>query len=224
MPSARAPSRARRSGLRRLARIAGTAIVSGFALFALLLLGVRFIAFPRVETYREALIAALSSQLGQPVEIDSLSAGWDGWNPKIIVGGLRVLDRARASEVPLVELPEVDLVVAWTSLPLMDLRVKELAIERPRLAIRRDRSGMIHLGGLEFDPEHTQDDLRLTDWILRQRQIVIRDALVTWNDDLRNAPQLVLDRVQFRLENRFGHHRFGVAGTPPPELAAPLDL
>jgi uncharacterized protein (TIGR02099 family) len=208
--------------MRRLARIAGTTIVTGFALFALLLLGVRFVAFPRIETYRETLIAALSSQLGQPVEIDSLSAGWDGWNPKIVVGGLRVFDRARASEVPLVELPEVDLVVAWTSLPLMDLRVKELAIERPRLAIRRDRAGMIHVGGLEFDP--ATNDLKLTDWILRQRQITIRDALVTWNDDLRNAPQLVLDRVQIRLENRFGHHRFGVAGTPPPEIAAPLDL
>ncbi len=60
--------------------------------------------------------------------------------------------------------------------------------------------------------------------MLRQREIVIRDALILWDDDLRNAPQLVLDRVQFRLENSFGHHRFGLKGTPPPELAAPLDL
>jgi len=210
--------------LHRFARIAGTAIVGGFALFALVLLGVRFIAFPRIDAYRDTLIATLSSQLGQPVEIDSLTAGWDGWNPKLVVGGLRVLDRARMGETPLVELPEVDLVVAWTSLPLLELHVKELAIERPRLAIRRDRAGMIHVGGLEFDPAHAEDDLPLTDWILRQRQIVVRDALITWNDDLRNAPQLVLDRVQFRLENRFGHHRFGVSGTPPTELAAPLDV
>ena len=60
--------------------------------------------------------------------------------------------------------------------------------------------------------------------MLRQREIVVRDALVTWDDDLRNAPQLVLDRVQFRLENRFGRHRFGLSGTPPAELAAPLDV
>ena len=55
-------------------------------------------------------------------------------------------------------------------------------------------------------------NLPLTDWILRQREIVIRDALIVWDDDLRNAPQLVLDRVQFRLENRFGRHRFGLQG------------
>ena len=126
--------------------------------------------------------------------------------------------------MPLLELPEVDLIVAWTSLPLFELRLKQLVIERPRLAIRRDRGGMLHLAGLEFDPAQATDDLPLTDWILRQRQIVIRDALVTWNDDSRNAPQLVLDRVQFRLENRFGRHRFGIAGTPPADVAAPLDI
>ena len=53
---------------------------------------------------------------------------------------------------------------------------------------------------------------------------MIRDALVTWNDDLRNAPQLVLDRVQVRLENSFGRHRFGLTGAPPSDLAAPIDV
>ncbi len=46
----------------------------------------------------------------------------------------------------------------------------------------------------------------------------------TWNDDLRNAPQLVLDNVHFRLESRFGRHRFGLRGTPPAALAAPVDV
>ena len=36
--------------------------------------------------------------------------------------------------------------------------------------------------------------------------------------------QLVLDRVQLRLEHDFGRHRFGLRGTPPPELAAPIDI
>src|SRR4029453_11836914 len=224
MPFARASFRALGPSLRRLVRIAGVAIVAGFALFALALLAVRFIVFPRIETYRDTLMATLSAQLGQPVEIASLSTGWDGWNPKLVIGGLRVQDRARASGVPLLELPEVDLIVAWTSLPLLELRLKQLIIERPRLAIRRDPKGTLHVAGLEFDPAQATDDLPLSDWVLRQRQIVIRDALVTWNDDLRNAPQLVLDRVQFRLENRFGGHRFGLAGTPPSDLAAPLDI
>jgi hypothetical protein len=77
---------------------------------------------------------------------------------------------------------------------------------------------------MEIDPSQVSDDQPLTDWLLRQREIVVHDALITWDDDQRNAPQLVLDRVQFRLENRFGRHRFGLRGTPPAELASPLDL
>ena len=53
---------------------------------------------------------------------------------------------------------------------------------------------------------------------------LVRDAEITWNDDLRNAPRLVLGRVQFRLENAFGRHRFGLRGTLPdrPAASAPM--
>ena len=97
-------------------------------------------------------------------------------------------------------------------------------IDRPRLAIRRDRAGIVRIAGIEINPAQMADELPLTDWILRQREIVIHDALITWDDDQRNAPQLVLDRVQFRLESQFGRHRFGLKGTPPATLAAPIDL
>jgi len=62
------------------------------------------------------------------------------------------------------------------------------------------------------------------DWLLRQRQIDVRDALLTWNDELRAAPQLVLDHVMFRLEHSFDTLRFGLVGEPPAALASPLDF
>ena len=107
----------------------------------------------------------------------------------------------------------------------MQLRLKQLVIERPRLAIRRDRAGVLHVAGLEFDPAQQTRRLAAHRLAAAAARIVVRDALITWNDDLRNAPQLVLDRVQFRLENEaFGRHRFGLTGTPPAELAAPIDI
>jgi len=227
MPSVRASpraSRARPPALRRLVRVAGIAVIAGFAAFALLLLAVRYVVFPRVESYRDTLAERLTTQLGQPVEIAALSTGWDGWNPKIAIHGFRVREPIASGSAVVLDLPEVDLVVAWTSLPLFDLRLKELAIERPRLAIRRDRAGMLHLAGIEIDPARQAEASALPEWLLRQPRILVRDALILWNDDLRNAPQLVLDRVQFRLENRFGHHQFGIRGTPPAELAAPIDV
>jgi uncharacterized protein YhdP len=224
MPSSRAILRVPRAVTFALVRFLRTIVVVGFATFALALLLLRFVVLPQVENYRDTLAGVLARHLGQPVEIAVLRTGWDGWNPKLVVEGFRVLDKARTSPTPLLALPKLEMIVAWTSVPLLELRLKELIVDGPRLAIRRDRSGVLRIAGLEFDPEQAADELPITDWILRQREIVIRDALIVWDDDLRNAPQLVLDRVQFRLESRFGHHRFGLKGTPPNELAAPIDI
>ncbi|HET7098332.1 MAG TPA: YhdP family protein [Casimicrobiaceae bacterium] len=207
-----------------LARIVRTVVVVGFGLFALTLLALRFIVLPQVESYRDSVAAALSRELKHPVEIASLTTDWDGWNPRLLIQGFRVLERSGSMALPLVELPEVALIVSWTSVPLLELRLKELIIERPRLAIRRSRAGHLQVAGMEFDPTQTEGGSALADWILQQREIVVRDALITWDDDQRNAPQLVLDRVQFKMENIFGRNRFGLRGTPPAELAAPIDV
>ena len=83
-------------------------------------------------------MAKLSSELGQPVAIAAIETGWEGWNPRLTIRGVQVHDRDHPDQPPLVDLPRVDLVVSWTSLPLLDLRFKQLAIDRPQLAVRRD--------------------------------------------------------------------------------------
>ena len=96
MPSPRAILRAPRAVILALVRILRAIVVVGFAAFALALLVVRFVVFPQIESYRDTLASVLARQLGQPVEIAALTTGWDGWNPKLVVEGFRVLDRARA--------------------------------------------------------------------------------------------------------------------------------
>ena len=228
MPLARVPPRAPiESAARRVVRrlqFAGTAVLVLVGAFCALLLAVRFVAFPQVESHRAEIAAYLSTRLGQAVEIDSIATGWDGWNPRLSIRGVHIRDRAGLRSTPLLELPRVDLIVAWTSLPLLELRLRELIVDGPRLSVRRDVKGRLRIAGIEIDPDLPADDTGLTEWLLRQREIVIQHALIIWDDELRNAPQLVLDQVQVRLEHSFGHHRFGLTGTPPPELAAPLDL
>ena len=132
---------------------------------------------------------------------------------------------ARARTAPLLELPRVDLIVAWTSLPLLDLRLKELLIEGPRLAIRRDAAGPVPRRRHRDRSRDRRRRFRASPTgCCASREIVVRDALVTWNDELpQRARSWCSTTSQFRLEQRFGHHRFGLTGVPPTELAAPLD-
>ncbi|TMH62852.1 MAG: TIGR02099 family protein [Betaproteobacteria bacterium] len=207
---------------RTILRMAGRLLLALIALFCVLLLSIRFVIFPELDRYRGPIAGVLERQIGQPVELDGLTGGWDGWNPRLDVSNLRVIDRT--GHTPLLTLPEVHLTVAWTSLLFIDLRFKEAVLDRPQLALRRDVQGILHVAGLTFDPAQGREDSALADWLLRQRRILIHDGAVTWFDEQRDAPPLELKRVEFRMENRFGRHRFGLTGAPPAEIAAPLDV
>jgi len=207
----------------RVLRLVATSAVLLAGAFFALLLTIRLVVFPQVEARRDDIARWMATRIGQNVEIDGFVTGWDGWNPKLSVRGFRV--RAKDGERGvLLELPRVDLIVAWTSLPLLELRLKELLIDGPRLAVRRDPAGRLHLAGIEREADDAGDDSAVADWLMRQPEVVVRDALVAWDDEYRKAPQLLLDHVAFRLEQRFGRHQAGLTGVPPSELAAPLEL
>ena len=205
-------------------RVAGIAAVAGIALFCVALLAVRFVVFPRVAEHRDAIASMLANELGQPVEIDAIRTGWDGWNPQLAIAGLRVRDRARPDDPPFIDVAQIRGVVSWTSMLFADLRLRELTIDRPRLGLTRDSDGRLHVSGVTMDASAPGGEARHLRWLMRQPLVVVRDALVFWDDESRNAPQLLLDGVRLRLENRFSQHRFGLAATPPPEVAGPIDL
>src|SRR5437763_902530 len=228
MPFARASSRVSPavSPLRaaRVLLLLADAVFIAVGVFCALLLVVRFVIFPQVESHRTEIVAALSARLGEPLEIDAIGTGWDGWNPKVSIRGLRIREHAGTDSEPLLDLPRVDLIVAWTSLPLLEFRLRELVVDGAKLSIRRDAQGRLRIAGMAIESSRQNEEAIVGDWLLRQREIVVSNALITWDDELRNAPQLVLDQVQFRLEHSFGHHRFGLTGMPPSELASPVDF
>jgi uncharacterized protein (TIGR02099 family) len=202
-------------------RLTWRVLLALVALFCALLLITRFVIFPQLENYRGRISAMLEQQIGEPVELGALGGGWDGWNPRLDIENLRVVDGK--SGASLLILPEVHLTVAWTSLLFVDLRFKEAVFDRPHLDVRRDAQGILHVAGLTVDPQASNDSAP-ADWLLRQRRILIHDGTVTWRDEQRDAPPLELTRVEFRMENRFGRHRFGLTGAPPAAIAAPIDL
>lgn len=208
----------------RLLRFAGTAIIAMVIVSCALLLVLRFAVFPSIGDYRERIAARISAAIGQPVTIGAISADWDGWNPRLGISAFAIHDAGAAGAAPALLLPRVDVVVAWTSIPMLDLRLKELSVERPQLAIRRDLTGKLFVAGLEVDTTAAGDESTITRWLLNQRQIIVRDAGVTWHDEMRVAPPLVLDHLTLRVEQRFGKHEFGLVAQPPPELASAVDV
>jgi uncharacterized protein (TIGR02099 family) len=117
-------------------------------------------------------------------------------------------------------------VISWATLPALELRLHSLTIDGPRLVVRRDAQGALHVAGMDVEGQvgAGASGPGLAAWILNQREIEIRNAEIVWRDDLRGAPPLVLRNLQFRLRNRGDLHQVGLSAQPPRELGASLEL
>ena len=60
-----------------------------------------------------------------------------------------------------------------------------------------------------------------TDWLFSQGEVVIREGTVRWNDEMRGAPELSLQKVDVVLRNGNWRHSLRVDATPP-GLGRPL--
>lgn len=195
-----------------------TGLILYFA-FALTVLALRYAILPQIETYRPDIERALSSALHLPVSIRSIEAGWQGLRPSLTLTGLEVRDTANR---PALTLDHVEADLGWTSLLFWQPRLHRLEIVAPTVDIRRDAKGRLFIAGLEVDTQSSNDDF--SDWLLAQSRVVVRDAAVTWNDELRAAPPLALKRLNFDLRNSGSRHRFGLTAEPPRALAARVDI
>ena len=193
-------------------------VICGFV-SALVVVGVRFWLLPDIESYRETIARELSEATRQRITIGKLAGRWSGFNLQLTLGDLVVFDKAGQSAL---KLDRVDSTLSWWSLIHWEPRFDSIEIERPDLNVKRDQRGVVSVAGVELG--ESTDGGGLSDWLLRQEEIVIRDAAITWRDELSGAPELALKEVNFRLENDGRHHRFGLRARPPQEIATPLDL
>ena len=188
---------------------------------ALLFLLLRYAILPNIDLYKGDIEAAAGRALGNRVTIDRLDTSWEGIHPVLTLGDVRLIDRAGRQ---VLALPRVKAALSWWSLAAFEPRLHALEIQRPQLDVRRGADGVISVAGVRLDP-NKQDDGSGADWLLRQREIVIREGRVAWTDELRGRPTLVLDDVTLALLNRFGGgHRFALRATPPRALGQPIDV
>jgi len=209
--------------MKKLVRALEVLAWAGFFAVAALVLALRFWLLPNIEQYREDIVAAVSRTVGQPVKIGRIEAGWLGFNPQVNLYDVRILDlQGREALV----LPSVENSIAWRSLFAGELRMHSLAIEGPRLDVRRDAAGELFVAGMKVSAGVPGEPARggLADWALAQFEIVIRNAEISWHDEKRGAPPLALSALNFRLRSLAGVHSLGLSARPPAELGTTLEL
>lgn len=207
------------SGLVRAAFVwTGRLLLALYFAAGLTILVGRHFLMPEIAGQREMVEQKLSAIVGLPVRLTAMTAEWPGLHPRLTIDGVQIHDRAGR---PALAFDRVVAEIGWSSLLHLGVRLHRLEIIAPQLDIRRDTAGTVFVAGL---PLQTEGDGDFAGWLLEQRRIVVRDARIVWHDELRGAPPLELQHVNFDLRNFGRHHGFGLTAEPPAAAALRLDL
>jgi uncharacterized protein YhdP len=173
---------------------------------------------PRIGELRPDLEIEAGRVLGVPVRIAKVSARSEGLIPSFELTDVVLLDPQGR---PALRLPRV--VAALSPRSLWNLGFEQLYIERPELEIRRAADGRIFVGGLDFS-RTSGNEGRAADWFFRQTEFVIKGGTLRWIDEMRAAPPLALDGVDFVMRNGVRSHALRLDATPPPEWGERFSL
>jgi uncharacterized protein (TIGR02099 family) len=195
-------------------------VILAYFIFAVLFLSLRYVVLPNIDRYKSDVEQIASRSIGRPVTISTIYASWKGLRPYLFLGGVAIHDRNGREALAL---PGVAATFSWWSVVYADVRLYTLEVSRPDLNIERDTDGKLFVGGIFIDPAKPGDG-KGVDWVLAQREIIIRDGRLSWNDHKRGAPELALDQITFLLRNDWRHHALALKARPPESFAAPLDV
>lgn len=196
-------------------------VVSAVAavLFASAVILLRYWLLPDIEQYHDRITSSMAVAIGNPVTIGKIQGDWQGFLPHLNFTDVRILDE---QQQPALVFKSIEGSISWLSLFIAELRLSNLDIDRPELLIRRDAQGKFFVGNVVLSKQGNNNDL--SDWLLHQSNIVVRNALIVWVDEQRRAPPLILQQVNLRINNLFNRHSFALRAVPPSELATPLDV
>jgi uncharacterized protein (TIGR02099 family) len=153
------------------------------------------------------------------VTLEAVSGSWQQMRPEFRLQGVRLYDRQNR---PALYLPDLNAQFAWRSLLFLEPRFSKIELQGLTLGVRRARDGHFYVGGIPINP--AAPDSGFTDWLLRQGQVHVSQATLTWQDEVRAAPPLMLTAVDFTLTNRLRNHDLNLHATPPASLARPLTI
>ncbi len=188
----------------------------GFATAAALMF---FWVLPNIADHRDTVANLMSRALGQRVTLEAVSGVWQQARPEFRLRGVRLYD---AQGRPALYLPELEAAFAWRSLLFLEPRFNRIELQGLSLGVRRARDGHFYVGGIPVNPADPASGF--SSWLLRQGRVHVSAATLTWLDEVRNAPPLILQDVDFLLANTRRTHRLQLRAVPPAGLARPLTV
>jgi hypothetical protein len=182
----------------------------------------RYWLLPNIDDYRGQIVHALERATRQNIDIGEVRGQWDGLRPRLALHDVRLIDATGAERMAL---GSIDVTLSWLSAVVGEIRFHSIELQRLNLDVRRDPDGQLWVAGILLKGGGAPAaQSGLSDWLLRQHHLVLRDSTLAWTDESLGTAPLVLSAVDLRIEKRLGVHRFEMRAAPPVEIASPVGL
>ncbi|MGD9787364.1 MAG: YhdP family protein [Sulfuricellaceae bacterium] len=195
------------------------ASISGLLVFATAALALRYWLLPEIGQYQQDIAASLSQATGHRITIGRIAGDWADFRPRLTLEDVSVYDKGIQ---PALRFRHVEGILSWWSLLVADVRFYSIAIDEPMFEVRREPDGLIYVAGIPVN--QAGGDGRFADWLLNQHRVVVRNGEIRWQDNLRQAPEIRLQRLNLRLEDHGSRHRFGLRAVPNQPWVSPVDI
>jgi len=173
-------------------------------------LGARMV-LPRIAEQRTQIEDYVGRFLGRPVTIESVRAAWDGWDPRLVLTGLSVLNGETLRPAMGFERAVIGIDV-WASLGRRQLHLRGLALSGAEFTVARTRAGAIVIEGIDGSDE------RMLRWLLRQPQVAIEGTQIRWHDHQARHGAWALPYVRLDSTGALARQGFKLTLRPPPEV------
>jgi uncharacterized protein (TIGR02099 family) len=166
---------------------------------------------PRISQLRPELEHMASQAVGLPVQIGELTVQSNGWAPVLEIDNLSIRNAAGQAAL---SLPKLRVTVSARS--LLTLGVEQLAVDGADLDLRRTEDGKFLIAGMPF-PSSATTPSAAADWLLAQKEIVLRHGTLRWTDALSLEPQrtVTATAVDVTLHNSARHHKLQLQAILP---------
>lgn len=205
---------------------AGTAVL---VISLALLVSVARLMLPLLDEYRLELEQIASDQVGRPVKIGEISAGWQGLHPDLRFHDVRILTadggdtwlamrEVRAS---------LDLIA---SLRERRLETGQISLVGGSLDIARHSDGSFSVAGVAtgFGGVAGHGGRRLLEWMMGRERVSLEDATLRWRDARLSSEPLLISDLSLDLHRVDGQYHLGgagqLAGAPQGALRFALQL
>ena len=205
-----------------------SAIVASIVLVTLVL-AVKYAVMPNIERYQGDIVGRVAAASGMDVSASAIRGGWAGFRPYVELENVVLREPASATRreagAEALRLPHVHASLSWWSLFAGQIRLADVALSGPALALSRGKDGLIYFAGRALNPPtEVEDDGRLIESLLEQPGVSIHNASLSWIDELAPDRTLTFTDVGLTLEKRIDGHAFSFVATPSDGIAKKVEV